>query len=115
MKPFLFIFPLLVLLVIGPTHTQVMRPSLGHNDSFLGSDRYTGTLTSQSHLNLSDARARRMPDMNESPNINGILYADYFDGADIGAKINAAAATCIIGAPCHILVAPHAQYSFSTS
>jgi hypothetical protein len=42
------------------------------------------------------------------------LVANSFPGADIGAQINAAAATCISGAQCHIVIAPAAQQSFST-
>lgn len=114
MKPFLLIFLVLSSFVIGPTSSQVMPPLMGHNNS-TGSNSYTATLTSQGQINLGEAVVRRMPDVNVSRNVNGILYADKFEGADIGAKVNAAAATCIMGAPCHIVVAPHAQYSFSTS
>jgi hypothetical protein len=114
MKPFLLIFLVLSSFVIGPTSSQVMPPLMGHNNS-TGSNSYTATLTSQGQINLGEAVVRRMPDVNVSRNVNGILYADKFEGADIGAKVNAAAATCITGVPCHIVVAPHAQYSFSTS
>src|SRR5256885_1809153 len=115
MKPFLLIVLALSSLVIGPTYLQVIRPFMGQNHSFTGSNRYRGTLTSQRQLNLGDASGERMPGVNDSRDVSGILYADECEGGDIGAKVNAAAATCIKGAPCHILVAAHAQYFFSTS
>lgn len=115
MKSFLLIFLVLSSLVIGSTYTQVMRSFRGQNHSFTGISNGARTMTSQGQLNLGEAVVGPMPDVNVSRNGNGILQANEFEGVDIGAKVNAAAATCIIGAPCHILVAPHAQYSFSTS
>ena len=115
MRPLQVILLLFSCWASGPTHTQVTRPFMGRNDNFTESASYTGTLTSQGQLNLGDAVVGRMPDMSDSHNVDGILYTDEFEGVDIGAKVNAAAATCIIQAPCHIRVTPHAQYSFSTS
>jgi len=47
-------------------------------------------------------------------NVNGIRFADQFPGADIGAKINAAAATCISGKQCRIMIPETGQLNFTT-
>src|SRR5260370_29449295 len=47
-------------------------------------------------------------------NVNGIRFADQFPGADIGAKINAAAATCISVKQCRIMIPETGQLNFTT-
>ena len=115
MKSFPSIFLALSSLVIAPAYAQVMGPFRSQNHGFRGSGNDVRTMTSHSQLNPGEAVGGPMPDVNVSGNGNGILHANEFGGVDIGAKVNAAAATCISRAPCHILVAPRAQYSFSTS
>jgi hypothetical protein len=51
---------------------------------------------------------------NESVKGNGIIYADKFQGADIGQKVNTAAATCAPGPSCHVVISPGLTYSFAT-
>jgi hypothetical protein len=50
-----------------------------------------------------------------SSNVNGIRFALQYPGSDIGAKINAAAASCISGQQCHIVIPASTQLSFSTA
>jgi hypothetical protein len=51
--------------------------------------------------------------LNSKKNVGGGC-ASFWGGGDIGAQINAAAATCVTGAQCHIWIAPAAQQAFST-
>ncbi len=75
----------------------------------------TTTLQNLSGLSTTDIGTQTMAGQLNSPSFNGVLNAALFSGVDIGAKINAATATCPSNG-CSIYVPPASTcYSFSTS
>jgi len=47
--------------------------------------------------------------------VNGLLNPLNFAGSDIGAQINAAAASCTSGSPCNIVIPPNGTLNFATT
>jgi hypothetical protein len=51
----------------------------------------------------------------QAPGLNSVINPFLYAGSDIGAQVNAAAASCVAGQQCHIVIPVNSQLSFSTS
>lgn len=86
--------PLVTVPTPGPVPNNAAL--LGSNNFFTGNNTFTGK-------NVISAQS-----------IEGVLYADQFNGADMGAKINAAYAACPTAPSCTIIMVPQGTFNYTT-
>jgi hypothetical protein len=111
-------------IVNNPAGTQtIVQPDSGHplsvnfftvtgSETVATSNISNATITSETVTNSTIGTAAITTETVR--NSNGVLNADEFAGGDIGAKVNAAFATCVSASSCYVTLTPGVVYNQTT-